>query len=137
MTYAIEVLIHRWAVLVHIDSKSGKMLLLLSEEDGTYWIWSAGYFDHERTRLKHDNRVVPIIDPPEDRHYFSHGECRIFKFVSYNAKIHFRNWTKYGVLLVTSIRSEREVVAMTKVLWNEENAPHPGQRSEFNTLQES
>lgn len=136
MMYALQTLLHRRAAVLYVGYKSGKMLLFLPREDGTHRVWSSRSDLFGITSLSLEKRLVSIIDPPEDGPYFSMGECRVLKFVSNNADKHFRNWTKDGVLLVTSMPSEREVVAMTKVLWNDENTPHPWQRGEFNTLQE-
>lgn len=56
--------------------------------------------------------------------------------MSNNAEKHFRNWEKDGILLITSMPTEEEVIAMATVLWDNDNTLHPWQVDTLNTIEE-
>eukprot|EP00178_Gracilaria_changii_P022651 TRINITY_DN674_c0_g2_i1.p1 TRINITY_DN674_c0_g2~~TRINITY_DN674_c0_g2_i1.p1 ORF type:complete len:318 (+),score=35.79 TRINITY_DN674_c0_g2_i1:683-1636(+) len=135
MMYAIQTLLHRGAAVLYVGYKSKGMLLFLPGNDRKYRVWSGSSDQFGLTTFLRDNRVVAVIDPPEEGSYSSMGECRILKFVSNNAELHFRNWVKDGILLVTFMPTIKQVVVMTPILWNDATSPHPWQHSKLNTLE--
>ena len=129
-------LLHRNAAVLYVGYKSDEMLLFLPGDDDKYRDWRTRAIKFRDTNLALDPRIVAVIDPPEKGMYSSMGKCRVLKFVSNNAEKHFRNWEKDGILLVTSMPSTEEVVAMTSVVWDIEKTPHPWQHSKLETLEE-
>lgn len=71
--------------------------------------------------------VIAVIHPPKDGTYLSIGMCQVLNFMSKNAENHFRNWEKDGILLVKSMPTEKEIIAMSTVLWDDEKFLHPWQ----------
>lgn len=136
MMYAMQALLYQGAALLYVGYKSKRMLLFLPGEDGSYRVWTTTTRNFDYSFLALDERVVAVIDPPEEGTYSSMAECRVLKFVSNNAMLHFRNWEKDGILLVTSMPTKKEVIAMTPVLWSERVTPHAWQVGEVNTAEE-
>lgn len=136
MMYAIQTLLHRQAAVLYVGYKSRKMLLFLPTAGGKYRVWRGNAEKFGESRFIQEPRVVAVIDPPEEGPYTSMGECRVLKFVSNNAERHFRNWEKDGVLLVTSMPTERKIIVMTQILWDEDKSPHPWQRGKLCTLEQ-
>lgn len=123
--------------VLYVGYKSKEMLLFLPQENKNYHLWKTSINMYKSTRFSFDKRVVAVIDPPgEEKNNFSMDACRVLKFVVNDAPIHFRNWWENGILLVTSIPSTKEVLAMTHVLWNDERTPHPWQYGKQITSEE-
>ncbi|PXF44624.1 hypothetical protein BWQ96_05619 [Gracilariopsis chorda] len=136
MMYAMQTLLYRKSAVLYIGYKSEKMMLFLPREDGTYRVWRGNTFDSSRSLFKQDQSLVAVIDPPEEGMYSSKGMCRVLKFVSNNAEKNFRNWEKDRILLVTSMPTDRELMAMTQVLWDEDKTPHPRHLDTLSTMKE-
>jgi len=112
------------------------MQSLLNVRAAVLYAWSTRADKFSETFLALDSRVVSLIDPPEQGPYTAQAACRVLKFASNNAELHFRNWEKDGVLLVTSMPTAGEVTAMTPVLWDDDNSPHPWQYGIMDTMEE-
>lgn len=139
--YAIQALLYQGAAVLYVGYKSEEMLLFLPGEDGKYRVWRTLSAMFSNTMLKLDSRVVAVIDPPERGAYSARAACRVVMFASNNAKKHFENWEKDGVLLVTSMPLKWEVLAMVIFLWNEVSTPsmwssHWWQVGKINSLEE-
>lgn len=135
MMHAIQALLFQAAAVLYVGYKSQEILLFLPGEDGKYQVWWTYSDDFKKTLLKHDKRVVAVIDPPGKGPYLSEAACRVLKFVSNNAEIHFQNWEKDGIILVISMPIKKEVIAMTSVLWDK-RTPHSWQARKEMSVEE-
>lgn len=133
--YAIQNLLYRKSAVLYVRHKSRDMVLSSPREDGIYRVWRTRALQFDATRLQDDRRVVAVIDSPGKGPYSSMGSCRILKCVSNNAEKQFRNWENDGILLVTSMPTDKEVLAMTQFLWDEDKTPYPWKIDELNTLE--
>lgn len=70
--------------------------------------------------------MVAIIDPAEGGAYSSMDKCRILKYVSKDAEKRVWNWEEDGILLLTSMPTEKEVLAMTTFPRDDKKCPSHG-----------
>lgn len=123
MMYALQKLLHLKAAVMYVGYKSIEAVLFLPDENGTYRAWTSTASSFVSSWSTFDERLVALIDPPEQGDCTRAGGCRILKFVPNIAEKYYWNWEKDGILLVTSMPSEEELLAMTEVLWPDERTP--------------
>lgn len=136
MIYAIQVLLHQGSSALYVGYKVKRMLLFICREDGTYRVWKVKAANFDYSLLSDDERVVAVIDPPERGRYVSEGGCRSLIVAFNDWEKHLKNFSKDGIVLVTSMCTKQEVLAMVPVLYNPRKTPHPWQESKLNTPEE-
>jgi hypothetical protein len=114
--------------VMRVGYKDEMVFLFLPDEDGVYKVWRTGSSTWSDSELAKDARTYVLIDPPEAAGavYKDSPRCHVIKYASNNAAKHYKNWEKDGMLLVTAMPSEAEVLVMTPILWTERTA-FPGQ----------
>jgi len=85
-------------------------------------VWKAPADDWRRSTIAGSDNAFALIDPPEKEDYKRAAPCRVVMLVSNNAKDHYKNILKDGELLLTSMPTEPEMLAMTPVLFTERTA---------------
>ena len=129
LTYTLQQLLWRGEAVIRVGYKDEKAFLFLPDEDGVYKVWRTKASAWSDSELAADARTYALIDPPEakDVVYKDSASCHVIKWASNNAAKHYHNWEKDGMLLLTAIPSEAEVLAMIPFLWTE-LTPFPDQR---------
>ena len=128
LAYNLQLLLWRGEAVMRVGYKDKMTFLFLPDEDGVYKVWQTNSSTWSLSQLAADARTYALIDPPEAAGavYDDSASCHVIKYASNNAAKHYKNWEKDGMLLLTAMPSEAEVLVMTPILWTERTA-FPGQ----------
>lgn len=121
--------------MFYVCYKSKEMLLFMPKKDGVCSVWRTTASNFDRSFVSGDTRAVAVIYTPERSSYSAQARCPVLMLASNNAEKHFNNWERDGILLVTSIPTNKEVISMTKVLCDDNITPHPMQYGKRITLE--
>ncbi|KAJ1391292.1 hypothetical protein B484DRAFT_408777, partial [Ochromonadaceae sp. CCMP2298] len=130
LTYTLQELLWRGEAVMRVGYKNMKTYLFLPAADGTYKVWRTHSETWRKSELAKDERVFALIDPPEQNggNYKDSADCHVIKFASNNSERHYHNFHKDGLLLITAMPTEDEVVAMIPVLWSNKISPTSGKQ---------
>ena len=114
LAYNLQLLLWRGEAVMRVGYKDEMVFLFLPDEHGVYKVWRTGSSTWSDSELAKDARTYVLIDPPEAAGavYKDSPRCHVIKYASNNAAKHYKNWEKDGMLLVTAMPSEAEVLAI-------------------------
>ena len=120
LTYAHQELLWRGEAVLRVGYKERTVYAFLPNEEGVYEVWEASAEDWHRSRIARREDAYALIDPPEEESkvaYTHAAKCKVIKFASNDAKKHYNNIEKDGKLMLLSIPTLDEMLAMAPVLF--------------------
>ena len=124
LSYALMELLADGAAVVRLNYKRNEALLFYPDEKGTYEVWCTSLQQWELSKMHNDKRLVCLVDPPEKSGNPFTGFSSAITFCSNNIR-HYRNEDKDNLVVFVPLPTEKEVIAMTPILWSEKKTdPH-------------
>ena len=120
LTYAHQELLWRGEAVLRVGYKEGTVYAFLPNEDGVYEVWRTNANKWANSEIAALSDAYALIDPPEEESkvgYTHAAICNVIKFASNDAKKHYNKIEKDGELMLVSMPTLDEMLAMTPVLF--------------------
>ena len=125
LTYAHQELLWRGEAVLRVGYKDNSVYAFLPNEDGVYEVWESRASIWSMSDIAALSDAYALIDPPERgfNGYTHASRCKVIKFAPNDAPdLHYRNIEKDGELMLVSMPTLDEMLAMIPVLFTDKTA---------------